>query len=295
MTGRLFLLLLFLVLQAASHVVVAASALDEGEALVNSPMRNLESRIIGGVKADPKRNPYFTQLGVAFNSPSSAPYTYGCGGTLIGTDVVLTTASCLTPQSPSDSRSGIYAWVNATSINTSPYEYYRKGIRSVTHPLFDKTLYTNDIALIFLDTRVTGVTMPKINRNASAPAIGKALFTVGLGYLKSSPVVKATYLMSVSINALNPSACSAYFRFGFKGVNQICAGGAKGTCNGDSGGPLVVRGASASTDLLVGVASYGTAAGCGLYPSAWTRVSKYATWITSNICKFSKFKPSTCA
>lgn len=293
MTGRLVFLLLCLVLQAASQVVVTRSAMDEADEVLTTKVRNLGSRIVGGVKADPKRHPYFTQLMITFAS-STTVVTGNCGGTLIASDVVLTAAHCLT----ADSSSVVYnirTWVNSTSIYDSPYEYYRTASRYLIHPFYDDYNTVNDIALIFLDSRVTGVTLAKISTTANAPAVGTAMTAIGLGLLKSSPETKATYLMSVSINNLNPAACSAYFRYGFKSVNQICAGGAKGTCNGDSGGPLVVHGASASTDLLVGVASYGTSAGCGLYPSAWTRVSKYAAWITTNICKFSKFKPSTCA
>ncbi|KAI2504929.1 serine-type endopeptidase [Fragilaria crotonensis] len=294
MTGRLFLPLLCLVLQAARHVVVA-SATDVAEVVEpTTKMRNLESRIVGGAKAGPKRHPYFTQLITTFASSSSFDYTL-CGGTLIASDVVLTAAHCLTPQSPLDSIFAIQAWVNATSIYTSPYEYYRTASRFLIHPLYDATLYTNDIALIFLDTRVTGVTLVKINRNASSPVVGRSLTAIGLGLLKSSPEVPATYLMSVSITARSPTACKMFFTYGFKSMNQICAGSPKDTCNGDSGGPLLIRGTSAMTDVQVGITSYGSNADCGSYPSAYTRVSKYATWITSNVCKYSKFKPSTCA
>ncbi|XP_050409420.1 chymotrypsin-like serine proteinase [Patella vulgata] len=49
----------------------------------------------------------------------------------------------------------------------------------------------------------------------------------------------------------------------------------KSACNGDSGGPMVCNG------YLAGVTSWG-ASGCpGTYPSVYTRVSEYLSWIAS--------------
>ncbi|KAI2498968.1 serine-type endopeptidase [Fragilaria crotonensis] len=268
MTGRLFLLVLCLVLQATCHVVVA-SVMDEAEAVVPTKMRNLKSRIVG-------------------------EYVAYCGGTLIASDVVLTAASCFIPKSRLFFAYAADAYVNATSIYESPTEYYRVASTYLPHPLHKGINSTNDVALVFLDTRVTGVTLAKINKIASSPAVGSALTTIGLGLLKSSPAVEATDLMTVSINTLTATACSKFFSIGFKSVNQICAGSTKGTCKGDSGGPLLIKGTSARTDVQVGITSYSIGA-CGTYPTAYTRLSQYATWITSNVCKYSKFKPSTCA
>jgi secreted trypsin-like serine protease len=51
---------------------------------------------------------------------------------------------------------------------------------------------------------------------------------------------------------------------------------------GDSGGPLVYQ----QTDgafTQVGIVSFGSAAGCQLgYPAAFTRVTSYLSWISSN-------------
>ena len=290
MIGRLFLPLLCLVLHATCHIVVSAS--DEGESIVPIKVRNLESRIVGGAKADPKRHPYYTQLMVTYSSLWST-YTGNCGGTLIAPDIVLTAANCLT----SDSASvwSIDTWVNSTGFFDSPYEYYRSASSFIVHADYDDTLLSNDIALIILDEGVTGVTMVKINKNAASPAVGKALIAIGLGHVKSPPVVEATHLMQVSMNTRKATDCSnIYGTSAFKNANHICAGTSKGTCQGDSGGPLLVHGTSASKDVQVGITSYGSSAGCGLKPSGYTRVSKYAAWIELHVCAYSAYKPSTC-
>jgi len=51
---------------------------------------------------------------------------------------------------------------------------------------------------------------------------------------------------------------------------------------GDSGGPLVYR-LDDGTYIQVGIVSFGAAAGCELgYPTAFTRVSSFVSWISEN-------------
>ena len=54
------------------------------------------------------------------------------------------------------------------------------------------------------------------------------------------------------------------------------------TLQGDSGGPLVYQ-ESDGRYTEVGIVSFGAAAGCELgYPAAFTRVTSYLSWISSN-------------
>ena len=292
MTGHLFLPLLCLILHATCHIVVSASG--EGVSIVPSKMRNLESRIVGGTQAVKTRYPYYTQLSITFYNGFWITSSGSCGGTLIATDVVLTAAHCLV--SRTDSVWSIDTWVNSTGFFDSPYGYYRSASRFLVHPSYNRTFLSNDIALIFLDEPVTGVTLAKINKAAASPAVNKDLTAIGLGHLKSPPVVKATDLMEVSMKTLSGTNCSnLYGAAAFKNANHICAGTtSKNICQGDSGGPLLIRGASAGKDVQVGLTSYTAAAGCALAPSGFTRVSKYATWIESSVCLLSAYKPSTC-
>ncbi|KAI2510347.1 serine-type endopeptidase [Fragilaria crotonensis] len=223
MTRRLFLPLLCLVLQAAGHVV--APAMDEAESYIPTKMRDLGSRIVGGFKADPKRHPFFTQLLVSTESDSA----WECGGTLIAADVVLTAAHCVTTDDSWDPIWSIEMWVNSTSVYYSPYEYYRSAISYLVYPLYDDTTLSHDLALIFLDEPVKGVTLAKINKNANSPAVGKALTAIGLGLMQRPSEVEATYLMQVSMNTRAGSDCSSFFGAAyFKNRNQICAGSTKG-------------------------------------------------------------------
>ena len=293
MTGSRFLRLC-LVLLAAGRVL---SYMDEGESVeATMTERNLRSRIVGGTKADPKRHPYFTQLRITFYDYWSDTYpAYNCGGTLIGKDVVLTAAHCLTSENSWEELYSVDTWVNATSIYYSPYEYPGTGRVYSIHPSYDSSTIAHDIALLYLDTGVTGVTLAKINKSMSTPAAGKAVTAIGLGLLKRPDEVKATYLMQVSMNTLVGSSCSnLYGSTYFKTANQICAGSTKNICQGDSGGPLLLKGTTASKDSVAGIMSYSYSEACGTKPSGFTRVSKYARWIETDICDYSYYPPSTC-
>ncbi|SPP80907.1 blast:Serine proteases 1/2 [Drosophila guanche] len=63
--------------------------------------------------------------------------------------------------------------------------------------------------------------------------------------------------------------------------NMICinTNGGKSTCGGDSGGPLVTH----DGNRLVGVTSFGSAAGCQSgAPAVFSRVTGYLDWIRDN-------------
>ena len=64
--------------------------------------------------------------------------------------------------------------------------------------------------------------------------------------------------------------------------NHICVGkkGKSGACSGDSGGPLVCGGDGDYT--LAGVTSFGRVTCSTSYPSVYTRISAYRSWIRAN-------------
>jgi secreted trypsin-like serine protease len=83
-----------------SHAVVSTKL--EGSA------RGLNSRIIGGSRVNATRYPYFTNLRVFLQSGN----IWTCGGSLVHSDVVLTSACCLTYSM--DPIVSIKAYVNYT-------------------------------------------------------------------------------------------------------------------------------------------------------------------------------------
>ena len=78
--------------------------------------------------------------------------------------------------------------------------------------------------------------------------------------------------------------CKSKFPFEYD-ETKICAGGqgGKNSCQGDSGGPLQCPSQNGSW-VLTGIVSFGNI-DCAKegYPSIYTKVEKYADWITGLI------------
>ena len=266
----------------------------------DSENRGLASRIIGGSEAELTRFPYFTYF-KGFNQDGSQSR---CSGSLIARDVVLTTASCL---SSGWSDLTYDVWVNSTTIDLSTHEHYRVSNKTVAHPKFNSDTYPNDVGLLFLNSPVPArVPLVTMNRNRSIPVYSEPtteLTAIGLGavYLNDTEgrvVIRPKVLMKVSINPVSQLSCKKTYTSRKVGVWNLCAGGSgdKGVCLGDNGAPLLMMKRSAKSDVQVGIA-----AGYGTYecpkivdmPDIFTRVSYYAKWIDAQICKYSKYKPST--
>eukprot|EP00510_Aplanochytrium_minuta_P006746 CAMPEP_0184037526 /NCGR_PEP_ID=MMETSP0955-20130417/40567_1 /TAXON_ID=627963 /ORGANISM="Aplanochytrium sp, Strain PBS07" /LENGTH=398 /DNA_ID=CAMNT_0026325691 /DNA_START=144 /DNA_END=1340 /DNA_ORIENTATION=- len=76
--------------------------------------------------------------------------------------------------------------------------------------------------------------------------------------------------------------------------NMMCAFSSQGkdSCQGDSGGPLIIKGSNSSTDLQVGIVSFGI--GCGSdFPGVYSRISAQYDFITSTLQRASFTTSST--
>ena len=231
-----------------------------------------------------------------------------CGGSLIARDVVLTAGHCLVSDNSWTNVTDIDVWVNSSATEYTEYQHYRQGLQWVVHPDFDiQSTYANDIGLIFLDELVEGVTLVKMNRDASIPVSidPPALTAIGLGYTfwneSTGDKTRPKLLMQVPIYPSPTLYCAKLYGSWNSGTSSICAGGngVTGICYGDSGSPLLLKKTSAGSDVQVGITSFGGSADCVKvdYPDSYTRVSSFATWIDEQICEYSmdeKFKTTHC-
>jgi Trypsin/Hint module len=273
-----------------------AALLDETNVFVEDIERSLSSRIVGGLNAKPTRYPYFAYLDIFTDNGEK----YGCGGSLIAEDVVMSAGHCA---SELDSQvSSIKVWVNRTKLRSlTGFEYRRTAALFDIHPDYEyySTSVLNDVMLIRLDKPVLGIPLLKINSDLSIPTTGQSLTVIGLGttrYLGS----QAENLMEVNIQAISYQDCNDYDSY-FPFVNDeqmICAGvstGGKDSCQGDSGGPLIIRASNSKDDVQVGIVSFGEDCGLPSKPGVYTRVSTYYDWINEWVCLQSKANPLTCS
>jgi trypsin len=75
--------------------------------------------------------------------------------------------------------------------------------------------------------------------------------------------------------------------------NMICTlAFDKDSCQRDSGGPEIVKGSDATTDLQVGVISWGLGCATNIFPGVSARISTAYEWIRTEVCNRSAEPPS---
>jgi secreted trypsin-like serine protease len=131
--------------------------------------------------------------------------------------------------------------VNFTSHADLRYAYPRNVSQIVMHQKYDPIFLFNDIALLFLDVKVTRVTPIKLNTDAGIPIDDEILKAIGAGATTDFGTTYPTDLWEVNLPKVNNDKCnSAYTPIGFPAgeTRILCAGydkGGKTTCFGDSG------------------------------------------------------------
>lgn len=93
-------------------------------------------------------------------------------------------------------------------------------------------------------------------------------------YIVSHHLCTAGKNFDINIKQLNGSKTTLYF------TKYLLGNGTVGSCNGDSGGPLLVDG------IQVGLVSFGVSDCSAGYPSVYTRVTDFYSWINTTIANY---------
>jgi trypsin len=233
--------------------------------------RRPNARIIGGIAVPASDFPDCVAVG--------SDTDWGCTGTLIAPNVVLTAAHC------EEHHTRVFVGGDVTK----PGRIF-KIKEHIRHADFDRK-FRNDLMILILETNVTDVkprpmaSTALINKATVARLVGFGSTRLdGLGQLSAKLQTDVPIVSTGCDGELNGTADSKVYACHLD--REIVAGKPlllHDSCNGDSGGPLLVQDAQGKW-VLAGVTSRGTALSttmCG-DGGVYVRVDAYQEWIDSN-------------
>ncbi|XP_067676542.1 chymotrypsin-like serine proteinase [Haliotis asinina] len=243
--------------------------------LAATALAEISPNIVGGSNAVAGEFPWQGSIQVR----SGTSWFHICGCVLYSTNKALTAAHCLS--NSASSYRLVFGMLRMNNVDGTEQE---SSVSSYTnHPNYNGNAagYPNDIAVLRLqtsmDTSSSAVGTISLASGGSDYA-GQTATITGWGRLSgggSTPY----YLQKVDMTVLTNSVCSSRWS-GISGATinsgHICIeASGKSACSGDSGGPMVV------SNTLTGITSWGISSCSGTYPSVYTRVSNFYSWIQS--------------
>ncbi|XP_046640853.1 chymotrypsin-like protease CTRL-1 [Daphnia pulicaria] len=258
--------------------------------VANDVNRMADGKIVGGVETAPNEFPWQAYLQVEMESGK----IYSCTGSLVSERWILTAAACATV--PNEKTKSILVYLglhNRSSSSTETTWKMYEGQGLLLHSGWDPNQFDNNIALVYLYTAVTFTQYirPVCLAAPNGPSYAGDYATVaGWGRTSDGSTSSSQVLRKVTVPVISNSLCQSYYSVPITESMMCTSGGnSNGICGGDNGGPLNLKQPD-GTWKQIGIASFWSAAGCQMgYPSGYTRLSSYSTWVQQIIAPGSDF------
>lgn len=264
-----------------------------------------QKRVIGGAKYEKGEYPFHVSLWyMGDNNPYTASTPglhHTCGGSLVGQQWVLTSATCFDDTFldglGNTSLWRVYLGMHAQTDAEADAQYHTIG-QIFTVPEYDLSETYGDLSLLKLDTPASldsSVAIVGINDDKDCPEVDQKVDVVGWGQTQNHTYGLGSdvpYVATVDVSSLlhcqdrylTPEIIAI---FGGKlriDERNLCAGVKEGgvdSCYGDLGSPLLAKCGKAASkpQVVAGMVSYGLGCAKPDYPAVYTRVSAYYEWI----------------
>ena len=297
---------IFVVSLSCAATVQAQSIRDSLRTL--SPSETL--RVVGGSSAKDGDWPWQVLLKIP-RRKAGKQSDVTCGGSVVASRWILSAAHCFSPNDPAvtpDKDRAILVYEGVRRVDFASGKFDATAVHSVTnpivHPQYNKVTTENDIAMLNLSEPVVGssvtpllAALPELESPPTVATVtgfgrlrdvkiedGKVIDVLTNQRLSASQVMPER-LMQVELPLVGTTECKRLVnvRGHVIDARTLCAGapeGGKDSCQGDSGGPLVTRDPNGHW-RQIGVVSWGVGCGQKGRPGIYTRVSAFASWMTS--------------
>ncbi|XP_073836508.1 serine protease 3-like [Musca autumnalis] len=232
----------------------------------------IEGRITNGKTASSGQFPY--QVGLSLKTSSGS---FWCGGSLIGNTWVLTAAHC------TDGVTSATVYLGSTTRTVADVTHTVSSSAIHQHTGYKSSTLANDISLIKIPStsytsKIKAIKLPAV---ASSYSTYSGSYAIASGWGRTSDTGSvASSLNYARLQVITNTVCASTYGTSVVTSNTICVSTPSGTstCQGDSGGPLALE----SSELLIGVTSFVSSAGCASgAPAGFVRVTSYLDWIKS--------------
>jgi len=241
---------------------------------VNPP----RGRIVGGKEVLFENTPW--QIAMIRANVTEPRRSQFCGGSIIGTDWILTAAHCVR-------NSIVREDPTRVDVVAGSPQYAIGGERLKvteihTHPKYNQSTMDYDFALLRLSSPVTlGKVIELADENTQVSEGAKACVTGWGATSEGGP--GSIDLLGAEVPVVSNDVCNRPESYsGDITDNMMCAGREEGgidSCQGDSGGPMSTPLEGRTT--LIGVVSWGEGCARRLKYGVYARVSAAAPWIAS--------------